>query len=327
MKNYWKITAGRGGVEFEDWKVGGYVAVDWFDLGDLTQYATRDLLAGAYKKAYPAQTPGQVRNHINQIWRFVHEVGMGDGVVVYNPASGIYAIGEIQSAAQYDLARPAFRTHYKVAWKSELERSKLSVESRNRLGAILTIFSIAPDTVAEIEALTSGQSSSVVSGDEEFETIKEDVAARANEFIKDKINQLDWEEMQELVAGLLRAMGYKTRVSPRGPDQGRDVEASPDGLGLESPRIVCEVKHRKGAMGAPEIRSFIGALRDEKGVYVSTGGFSKEAKYEAQRAQSPIALLDLDSLARLLVQYYDSFDNEAKALVPLQKLYWPVSLE
>jgi len=35
------------------------------------------------------------------------------------------------------------------------------------------------------------------------------------EFIKDKVNELDWEEMQELVAGLLRAMGYKTRISKR----------------------------------------------------------------------------------------------------------------
>lgn len=327
MKNYWKIAAGKGGAEFEEWKSAGVVAIDWFDLEDLTQYSTRESLIEAYKKTYPSQKAGQVRNHVSQIWRFLHELYVGDGVVVYNPASGVYAIGEVQSAAQFDPARPAFRTFYKVAWRSELERAKLTVESRNRLGSVLTIFSVAPDTAKEIEDLTSGQPSVVASATEEFETIKEDVAARAHEFIKDKISQLDWEEMQALVAGLLRAMGYKTRVSPRGPDQGRDVEASPDGLGLENPRIVCEVKHRKGAMGAPEIRSFLGALRDEKGVYISTGGFTREAKYEAQRAQSPIALLDLDSLARLLVQYYDSFDNEAKALVPLQKLYWPVSLE
>ena len=36
--------------------------------------------------------------------------------------------------------------------------------------------------------------------------------SKAHEFIKDKILQLDWEEMQELVAGILRAMGYKTIV-------------------------------------------------------------------------------------------------------------------
>ena len=65
------------------------------------------------------------------------------------------------------------------------------------------------------------------------------------EFIKDKLLKLSWDEMQDLVAGVLRGMEYKTRVSPRGPDRGRDIIASPDGLGLEQPRIIVEVKHRK----------------------------------------------------------------------------------
>lgn len=54
---------------------------------------------------------------------------------------------------------------------------------------------------------------------------------------------------------MLKAMGYCARVTPKGPDGGRDVIASPDALGLESPRIVAEVKHRKGTMGAPTMRS------------------------------------------------------------------------
>ena len=30
------------------------------------------------------------------------------------------------------------------------------------------------------------------------------------------------EQMQQLVAGILRAIGYKTRIVPRGPDRGKD---------------------------------------------------------------------------------------------------------
>lgn len=65
------------------------------------------------------------------------------------------------------------------------------------------------------------------------------------ELIKDRVSQLSWEDMECLVAGMLKAMGYCARVTPKGPDGGRDVIASPDALGLESPRIVAEVKHRK----------------------------------------------------------------------------------
>ena len=131
--------------------------------------------------------------------------------------------------------------------------------------------------------------------------------------------------MQELVAGLLRGMGYKTTVSPRGPDRGRDIIASPDGLGFEDPRIVVEVKHRTVSMDSQKIRSFTGGLRPgHKGLYVSTGGFSKDARYEAERSNIPITLIDLDALVKLLVEYYDKIDVDTKLLVPLAKIYWPI---
>ena len=138
------------------------------------------------------------------------------------------------------------------------------------------------------------------------------------------MQKLDWEEMQELVAGILRAMGYKTSVASPGPDRGRDIIASPDGLGLEQPRIRVEVKHRNETVGAPLLRSFLGGLRQsDRGLYVSTGGFTKEARYEAERATIPVTLVDIDDLAQLLIKNYDTADTETKALVPLVKIYWP----
>lgn len=131
--------------------------------------------------------------------------------------------------------------------------------------------------------------------------------------------------METLTAAILRTMGYKAKVSPKGPDRGVDVIASPDGLGLTQPRIKAEVKHRKGSMGAPNIRGFIGALRDgESGLYISTGGFSREARYEAERSTFPLTLVDLDDLTDLTVSHYDNFDLEGRALVPLVRMYWPV---
>jgi len=142
--------------------------------------------------------------------------------------------------------------------------------------------------------------------------------------LKDKIQKLDWEQIQDLVSGILRAMGYKTRVASPGPDRGTDIIASPDGSGLEQPRIRCEVKHREGSIGSPLLRSFIGGLREnDKGLYVSTGGFTREARYEAERSTVPVTLVDIDELVELLTQYYDNADSETKALIPLLKLYWP----
>ena len=130
--------------------------------------------------------------------------------------------------------------------------------------------------------------------------------------------------MQELVAGILRAMGYKTLVSPAGADRGKDIIASPDGFGFEPPRIVVEVKHRHERMGSGEIRSFLGGRhKDDRGLYVSTGGFTKDALYEGERANVHLTMWTLDELARTLMAHYPATDPETKRLVPLRYFYVP----
>lgn len=77
-------------------------------------------------------------------------------------------------------------------------------------------------------------------------------------------------------------------------------------------------------MGAQQIRSFIGGLRaTDRGLYVSTGGFTREARYEAARSNIPIRLLDLDSFVRLYVEIYDRADVDTRTLLPLVRIWWP----
>ncbi len=77
-------------------------------------------------------------------------------------------------------------------------------------------------------------------------------------------------------------------------------------------------------MGSQAIRSFLGGRhKDDRGLYVSTGGFSREAYYEAERASVPITLWTLDQLVRALMDHYDNTDTETKRLVPLKRMYWP----
>jgi restriction system protein len=106
---------------------------------------------------------------------------------------------------------------------------------------------------------------------------------------------------------------------------GREGRHSPDALGFVSPRIVTEVKHRKGTMGAPDVRAFAGGLRNrDNGLYVSTGGFTREARYEADRANHPLTLMDSIDLGKAIVENYDRMDLETRTLLPFKKIYWPV---
>ena len=58
-------------------------------------------------------------------------------------------------------------------------------------------------------------------------------------------------------------------------------------------------------------------------MYVSTGGFTKDARYEAERANIPVTLMDLDQLVDAVTDNYEKMDVEVKTLLPLSKLYWP----
>ena len=323
--NMWMVRAGEGGRLFDDFKNKGVIAIGWKEVKDLSHVKSPKEIKEMVKSAYPHYSQGQLNASAGQIIRFRFKFEEGDYVVTYDPERRIYMVGEIAGDYEYNTELMEYHHIRRVKWLGEIERDKLSTRTKNVLGSISTIFKLPRESQEEILNLLRGGVEEGENEKDEMERIRRELIDRANEFIKDRIMKLDWEEMQELVAGLLRAMGYKTMVSPRGPDRGRDIIASPDGLGLEDPRIVVEVKHRLGQVGAGEIRSFLGGLRQGiKGLYVSTGGFTKEAKYEAERSNIPLTLIDLDMLVDLIIQYYDSFDTETRALLPLMKIYWPI---
>lgn len=213
-----------------------------------------------------------------------------------------------------------------VQWQAqELLRDGLSTATKNSLGSTLTLFEVPPLAATEVISALKGKPELAQEDTEDpVADPLADIESQALERIKDRVNELDWDDMQQLVAGILRAMGYKTQVSPPGSDRGKDIVASPDGFGFEHPRIVVEVKHRKGQMGSQDIRSYLGGRhKDDRGLYVSTGGFTKDAQYEADRASIPLALWTLDHVVRALVEHYDKTDAETKRIVPLKRLCWP----
>ena len=65
-------------------------------------------------------------------------------------------------------------------------------------------------------------------------------------------------------------------------------------------------------MGSKDLKRFIAALRPKE-LYVSTSGFTKEASYKADRANSQVSLIDCDELVNLIIHFYDSFEAEARS--------------
>lgn len=325
------MVRGESGRLYDEFKERGAAAIGWSAIADQVKPGqSRQDVAELYKAAEPELTQGQVVSGASQVWRFVNEIEVGDWVVTYSPGNRTYLIGEVTGGFEYkpDWINDDMGMIRPVQWRErEVDRDALTQSSKNSLGSTLTLFKVpdfaAADLLAHLESdHPSPTASPTANIDEEGADPLDGIETVALERIKDAVSKLDWNEMQELVAGILRAMGYKTQVSPAGPDRGKDIVASPDGFGFENPRIVVEVKHRKGQMGADAVRSFLGGRhKDDRGLYVSTGGFSKDAHYEADRAAVPLALWTMDNLVRALVEHYDQTDTETKRLVPLKRLY------
>ncbi|MEX3967931.1 restriction endonuclease [Paraburkholderia sp. EG286B] len=330
MSTMWMIRA-EGGSLYDDFRERGIAAIGWTNFAPHVKAGmTRQELISLYQLIEPSAKVKTAISGASQVWRFMNEIKIDDWVVTYSPANRTYLIGKVTGDAQYHpelldfgmtLARP-------VVWTDkEVERDSLSDPSKNSLGSTLTIFVVADFAMQELLGEVAGKpmspSPEVLEEQAEADPLT-GLESLAVERIKDIVNGLDWSEMQELVAGILRAMGYKTQVSPAGSDRGKDIIASPDGFGFEHPRIIVEVKHRKGQMGTQQIRSFLGGRHpDDRGLYVSTGGFSKEAYYEADRASVPLTLWTSEHVVRALIDHYEATDAETKRLVPLKRTYLP----
>jgi restriction system protein len=154
-----------------------------------------------------------------------------------------------------------------------------------------------------------------------FEAAEEQAWDEIDQYLR-KMNPYDF---QDLVASLLRAMGYYISwVSPPGKDGGLDIVAWSDPLGTRPPRIKAQVKRRAEAVNVDGLRSFMALLGDDDvGLFVSTGGFTKDAEDEARtQAVRKVTLVSLERLFDLWVEHYPKLTEEARGRLPLRPIHF-----
>lgn len=155
----------------------------------------------------------------------------------------------------------------------------------------------------------------------------EQAESNATAGIEEYVRNLNPYDFQDVVAALLRAMGFHIPfVAPKGKDGGVDIVAYKDPLGAEPPRIKVQVKHRREKCGPQTVRELLGVIRKEGevGLIVSSGGFTTDAIVEMQKSPVHIEAIDLSNLIALWQEHYIKLDEEDKKLLPLR---WIAFLE
>ncbi|MCU5172103.1 restriction endonuclease [Bacillus paranthracis] len=326
MTKWWMVRAGSSNNLVPIWRQKGVASIGWAELGNPQGYSTREALIQKAHEVYEDKKPPTRLNWASQVWRFSHEVELGDRVITFTKDKREYLIGTVIATHKHDI--DVVSSHYPnvigVEWGvKQIPRDDLSQGAKNSLGSTLTVFRV-DDWGNELEGLLKGDvptKSNEVEAEEE-EIIKEDLVQKALTMIQDKVDKLDPWQMQDLVAGLLQAMGYNVKVSKKGPDGGVDILAHKDAFGFEKPIIKVQVKHRKSTSGGPEVQQLLGAHPiDANSLFVSTGGFTSQAESIARN--NNVKLLDLEELVNSIVYWYDKMPNETRSLLPLQKMYVP----
>ena len=219
---------------------------------------------------------------------------------------GIWNVTDAGEAAHAELPDP--EAFYKRACKLYAEWKAAQPDSEGSAAEVAAVVNAVDDVDNNAKA------ASVT-----FEEAEEQAWAELSQYLR-AMNPYDF---QELVADLLRAMSYHvTWVSPPGKDGGVDILAWPDALCTRPPRIKVQVKRQQQAVSVEGLRSFMAVLGDDDvGLFVCTGGFTKDAETEARTQEKRrITLIGLEKLFDLWDGHYDKLTDRARRRLPLRSI-------
>ena len=326
----WGIHAGSSGEADEVFRGRNRVAIGWHEMGDLGSLSKdREKIKARFVATYPSEKPGAVPGKAGQLLRFVHEMKPGDAVVYYSHVSKLVHIGVIDGSYEHrpDI-NPVYPNTRKVKWTTERPRTAFSQGALHEIGSAMALFQVK-NYASEFFAAMEGVDIVVpVVDDETVALVAAEIEQTTRDFVIKRLAQeLKGHPFSHLVAQLLQAMGYRTRVSEPGPDAGVDIVAHKDELGFEPPIIKVQVKSSEGSVGAPEVQALYGTVgNDEYGLLVTLGTFTTAAK-NFDRGKSNLRLIDGEELVSLTLQHYEQLDSKYKGLIPLRRVYIPESTE
>lgn len=326
----WGIHAGKTGDADQLFLKSNVIALGWPDMSDISKLpADREAFKARVKECYPHRKEGYFPVAGGQLFRFVHEAKVGDYVLYPSKQDRTVHIGEITGPFKYDTkTEPGYPNHRPVKWMKAVPRTHFSQGALYEIGSALSFFQVRQFADEFLAALTGQPTAQAPKQDESVSYVAEDIEQTTCDYILKMLAQeLKGHGLAEFVAHLLSTMGYRTRLSPEGPDGGVDIIAHKDELGFEPPLVKVQVKSAEGSIGEPVVSQLNGKVeRSEFGLVVTLGTFTAQAKSFA-RNKSNLRLIDGDELISLILQHYEQLDSKYKALLPLKRVYVPEPLE
>ena len=297
------------------------IAFGWTKMGDLRKIKQdKDAYYKLYSKVYPESSKQSVANSASQLFRFVNEAKINDYVVYSTKFNRMINIGKIEGEYFFNEKEQEYNQQRKVKWIKSFPRNKFSQGALYEVGSFLSFFKIKHYSDEFINALENKnilveeEDSDVVTSETIEETTKDFVLQELSKYYKGY-------DLENVVSDLLKAMGYRTKLSKHGGDSGRDIIAYKDEL---PPRIVVQVKSQDGNVTESTIQSLKGAMDEgDYGLFVTLSDYTQNAKKYLEK-HSIIKSLNGSELVDLILKYYDGMPEEFKNTIKLKKVYIPI---
>jgi len=306
--------------------------IGWDELPDLSSVRERSELSAKMASAYPDEKPSTIANWAGQVWTFAKIIAVGDLIAM--PLKGVIAFGEVTGGYVHD-PLPGWRHAISVKWLRSIPRVEIDQDLLYSLGAIMTVCRIERnDAENRIRALLGKDASytaarepqaGVVAAD--VRTEQSDVLVNLDELAQDAIRKhiarnFSGHDLAGLVEAVLQAQGYKTHLSPPGPDGGVDVLCGTGVHGFDSPRLAVQVKSGGIEVDTGIFREFQGVMRNfgaDHGLIVSWGGYKTNVRREMQREFFRVRMWGQNELIDEILRVYEDLPAAIKAKLPLKR--------
>ncbi len=275
--------------------------------------------------AYPKAKKQAIATNTGQVYRFTNEIQVGDYIVFPSKKDRMINLGIVDGEYNYVPESSDLVNQRNVKWLKRIPRVNFSQGALYEVGSAMTLFMIKNYADEYLSALENDFKKTISADDSEDESIgatAEDIQDNTRDFIlKELSKQLKGYDLENFVANLMEAMGYKAEVSPHGGDSGIDIVAYKDEF---PPRIVVQVKSSDNDIKETTIQSLKGAMSPgDYGVFVTLSNYTNNAKNFLEK--NPIIRgINGTELVDLILKYYDKLDDKYRKMIPLKMVYIPV---
>ncbi len=306
-------------------------------VADLTSARSRGEILALLEPSYPTEKPGTLQNWAVQLNQFIHGVSEGDLAILPLKTTGQIALGRFEGPF-YHLGEHPTR---KVKWlRTDLPRTSVKQDLLYSLGATQTVCEISRNEATGRFAALAGNgidpgpnkaitnAKAPVSGEEptnEAEDALTDLEPIArDQIVKHIAANFAGHGFTQLIAAILEAEGYRTRVSPPGSDKGVDIVAGQGALGFGSPRLVVQVKSGDIVADQPALQGLLGCIQDthsDYGLLVSWSGFTAPVRQRTNDLYFRVRLWGREEILNALFSAYDKLPEAIRADLPLRRIW------